>query len=290
MVLIENEQISARIKPLGAELVSLILKKDGTEFMWVGDPAFWGKVSPVLFPIVGGLKDGYYQYEGKQYFLGRHGFARERVFETEHLTSESVTFLLKEDEASQLIYPFRFEFRIVYWLEGNRMRVSYRISNPDEEKTLWFSVGGHPAFRVPISDSETYEDYFLKFEKAEAFMKWPLDSAGLVRKASVGFYEPGTLLKLEKELFYEDALVFKDLASQSIIIGSDTGRRSMQFAFEGFPFFGIWAAKDADFVCLEPWCGIADAEDHDGELTGKEGINSLDPGGVFERNWTVTLE
>ncbi len=288
MIKLENDIIEAKIKPLGAELVSLFKKENQTEMMWSADPAFWAKTSPVLFPIVGGLKGNAYHYEGKSYSLGRHGFAREKVFEVEEQTGERVVFLLKSDETSLEVYPFEFELRLIYELNGHKLTVTYQVSNPSGS-VLWFSVGGHPAFKVPVAAGTTYQDYYLAFEKPEEFLKWPLNAEGLTLESAVSFHESSDKLPLTKSLFYEDALVFKGLKSESISIQSDKTDARLKFSFKGFPYFGIWAAKDADFVCLEPWCGIADAASHNQELTQKEGINHLTAGQTFRQSWEVEI-
>lgn len=288
MIKLENGIIEAEIRPLGAELVSLLKKEGQAEIMWNADPAFWAKTSPVLFPVVGGLKENTYLYEGEKYMLGRHGFARERVFEVEEQTEEKAVFLLKSDAESLKIYPFEFELRLIYELSGNKLSLTYRVTNPSASD-LWFSVGGHPAFKVPLAGTGGYEDYYLVFEKEEAFLKWPLNADGLTLEEPVSFYTSGSRLPLTKSLFYEDALVFKGLNSESIIIKSDKTDSQLRFSFKDFPYFGIWAAKDADFVCLEPWSGIADTANHNQDLTQKEGINLLKGGERFERSWSVEV-
>ena len=288
MIIIENEIIKAAIHPKGAELVSLFHKANELEYMWSADPAFWGKTSPVLFPIIGSVKDDIFVYEGKKYTLPRHGFAREKMFEVEKQTNDSVTFLLKCDNASLVVYPFWFELRLHYSLKGNQLKVSYEVKNKDE-KTMYFSIGGHPAFQVPLVEGTSYEDYYLEFDETEDLNRWPLSEEGLVKTAAESLLPDTNHLPLTKELFYQDALVFKHLKSSKVTLKSDKTEHQLAFSYEGFPFLGIWAAKGADFVCIEPWCGIADAVDHNQELTEKEGINALDAGDTFTRAWFVEI-
>ncbi len=288
MVTIQNEYIRASIHPKGAELVSLVLLNSGLEFMWEGDPAFWGKHSPVLFPIVGGLKNNTYYYNDKAYQLSRHGFARERTFETEEQQQNSVTFLLTHDESTLAVYPFEFAFRVRYTLQDNQLKVTYLVNNPSDEP-LWFSVGGHPAFKVPLVEGTKYEEYLLSFSQPEDWARWPLTAEGLVEKAPVLLVEQNTDIPLTKALFHEDALVFKNYRSDSVVLHTPKAAHSLRFDFSGFPYLGIWAAKNADFVCIEPWCGIADSVDHGQDITQKEGIVQLDGKESFERSWTVIL-
>jgi galactose mutarotase-like enzyme len=288
MVIIENENIRASINPFGAELVSL-LKLDGkTEYMWDANPAFWGKTSPVLFPIVGGLKNDTYFYDGNEYKLPRHGFARTMLFEVESQNSFSAVFLLKNSIETEKVYPFAFELRLIYTLYGNELELKYQITNPDA-KVLLFSIGGHPAFKCPIENGLTYEDYCLEFDENEDLERWPLNTEGLVLNEPLEISKNTNTILLNKELFYEDALVFKHLKSNGVTLKSKNSSKQLKFEFKNFPYLGIWAAKNADFVCIEPWCGIADSADTTQNLEEKEGINHLNTGHVFERNFRIEI-
>lgn len=288
MQTIKSQNLTVKINPKGAELVSLFNHENQTEYMWSADPNFWGKSSPVLFPIVGSLKDNIYRFEGKEYSLPRHGFARDREFTVEKSSENSVTFLLTDDENSLKVYPFKFEFRLIYTLENNKLNVTYAVKNIGEGK-MYFSVGGHPAFAVPLAENTTYDDYYLEFNKTETFKRWGLTNEGLIQTEPFDFLINTNTLPLTKELFYDDAIVFKNIDSTSVTLKSDNVNQQLQFDFEGFPFLGIWAAKNANFVCIEPWCGIADAANHNQELTEKEGMISLISDETFDRTWSVTV-
>lgn len=288
MFTIENQFVKAVIQAKGAELVSFINKSNGMEYMWSGDPAVWGKHSPVLFPIVGGLKNNTYFYDGKPYELPRHGFARDRVFSLQEQTADTVTFLLRDDEESHRVYPFSFELRMRYSLYENSLSVTYEVinTNPGE---MYFSLGAHPAFKVPLENGLTYNDYYLQFEKVESAPRWPISDDGLIENISQPFLNNSDHFALSKELFQRDAVVFKNLVSSAVTLKSDKGERGLKMDFPGFPFLGIWAAKNADFVCIEPWCGIADSVGANQQLAEKEGINKLAPKDTFTRTWTVEL-
>jgi galactose mutarotase-like enzyme len=289
LVTIRTEDITVKINPQGAELTSLIKNNDGQEYMWSADPAFWSKRSPVLFPVVGTLKENCYYYKGERYELGRHGFARDRRFETEDKSENEVVFLLKSDEESLTVYPFHFSFRIRYRVEEESLQVSYEVLNTGSEE-MYFSVGGHPAFRVPVKEGEEYSDYYLEFEKAETVGRWPISAEGLIEEFTMPLLDNSNELPLAKELFARDAIVLKDLQSQSVKLLSRKTAAGLDFSFKGFPYLGIWAAKGADFVCIEPWCGIADTVNADQQLPHKEGINSLFPGETFKRSWSVSVK
>ena len=288
MQTIKSQNLTVKINPKGAELVSLFNHENQTEYMWSAAPNFWGKSSPVLFPIVGSLKDNIYRFEGNEYSLPRHGFARDREFIVEKSSENSVTFLLTHDDNSLKIYPFKFEFRLIYMLVDNSLNVTYAVKNIGEGK-MYFSVGGHPAFAVPLAENTTYDDYYLEFNKTETFKRWGLTNEGLIQTEPFDFLINTNTLPLTKELFYDDAIVFKNIDSTSVTLKSDNVNQQLQFDFEGFPFLGIWAAKNANFVCIEPWCGIADAANHNQELTEKEGMISLISDETFDRTWSVTV-
>ncbi|MES2516779.1 MAG: aldose 1-epimerase family protein [Bacteroidota bacterium] len=288
MQTIKSQQITAKINPKGAELVSLFNHEDQTEYIWRADPDFWGKSSPVLFPIVGSLKQNMYRFEGQEYTLPRHGFARDREFTVEKSGESNVIFLLTHDENTLKVFPFPFEFRLIYTLENSTLNVTYSVKNIGDRE-MYFSVGGHPAFAVPLAGNTNYDEYYLEFNKTETFKRWGLTSDGLIDTQPFDFLMNTNTLPLTKELFYDDAIVFKNLESTSVTLKSDNVNQQLKFDFEGFHFLGIWAAKNANFVCIEPWCGIADAANHNQELTEKEGIISLSSNEIFEKTWRVAV-
>lgn len=288
MFSIENQQLKIVVNPKGAELQSIYHKGHRLEYLWKGDPAIWGKHSPLLFPIVGTLKDHTYYYQDKSYTLGRHGFAREMEFQVEEQGPDAITFLLLSNEETRAVYPFEFELRVIYRLAPNGLATTYEVKNSSEED-IWFSIGGHPAFNVPLVEGTNYTDYYLEFEEKETAPRWPISDEGLIKPQPEDLLVNTRKLPLEKSLFYRDALVFKGLSSTTVTLKSDKTARGLEFDFADFPFLGIWGFKDADFVCIEPWCGIADSTDADQQLTHKEGIQQLEPDSIFERTWTLAI-
>ncbi|KAA2242911.1 aldose 1-epimerase family protein [Chitinophaga agrisoli] len=288
MLQLSNDKLAITVAEKGAELQSLTRTDLQQEYLWSGDAAFWGKKSPVLFPIVGGLLDNKYQYNGQSYTLGRHGFARDMVFEVAEQAAASATLRLTNNDDTLKVYPFPFSFEVAYALQDNRLTVTYRVRNTGTADLL-FSVGGHPAFKLPLEPGVAYEDYYLLFNREETTGKWPLSAGGQIERTPEPLLDHTQKLPLAKPMFYKDALVLKHLASTAITLKSDTAARGLEFHFDGFPYLGIWAAKDADFVCIEPWCGIADHVDASGQLQEKEGIITLTPGQTFERAWSVVL-
>jgi len=286
MILLENEHLSASFVNKGAELKQLVHKKTGIDYLWNSDPAYWAKSSPVLFPIVGALKDDAYTFDGKGYTLSRHGFAREMDFEVSQVTDTTVFFTLVHNEETLRNYPFEFQLGLRYVLEGTTLSCRYEVYNPGQQPLL-FSVGGHPAFKAPLFDHEDYTDYQLKFN-GDTELVYHKITDNLIDAETVSLPLQDGVLPLTHDLFYNDALVFKSLKSSLITLQNQHAKHGLHFKFEGFPYFGIWAAKDANFVCLEPWCGIADQVGHQGKLEEKEGINSLSPAESWSRTWQVT--
>lgn len=286
MLEIANEYLQVKISTTGAELQSIIRKDNQLEYLWSGDPAFWGKKSPVLFPIVGGLKDNTYRYKGQSYQLGRHGFAREMEFEVTEQTATSVVLNIEDNDLTRLKYPFPFSLNIRYSIQDAMLTIGYEVQNTGDN-TMYFSIGAHPAFKIPLVNGTTFEDYSLHFSEPETAQLWLLSPAGIVNNDPTPYFDHTTTLPLQKSLFYKDALVFKHLASTAISIRSDKTPHGLTVHFPGFPYMGIWNARDADFVCIEPWYGIADHENATGKLEEKEGIMALSPKQLFSSQWSA---
>ena len=288
MVTIENEMLKVTVNEQGAELNSIYHKITHLEYLWSGDPVFWAKRSPVLFPIVGSLKDNRYYYNEQAYEMGRHGFARESLFTLQQQSGNEISFRLESNLQTLQHFPFDFQFLINYRLLQNNLSVSYQVTN-ESKASMYFSVGGHPAFRLPLAGSTVYEDYFLEFNAVENAGRWPISKEGLIENKELPLLMNSNRLPLTKNLFTQDALVFKHLSSNTVSLKSLSTVHGLDFDFTGFPYLGIWAAKDADFVCIEPWCGIADSVNSNQQLIEKEGINRLDAGMIFSKTWTVTM-
>lgn len=285
---IENDQIRVGVKAMGAELFSLLDVKTRRQYMWKADPAFWGKTSPVLFPIVGTLRDNKYKYHGREYTLPRHGFAREMQFDILSTTAINATFTLRSSERTLAHFPFPFRLDIGYSVEGTTVFVNYHVYN-EGVSDMYFSLGAHPAFAVPVVEGLHYEDYFLQFNQRETAPRWRIDAAGLIERVATPCLDNSERLDLRKDLFYKDAIVLKHLSSRLVSLRHRSDPHGLDFRFDDFPFMGIWAARDADFVCIEPWCGIADSTDHNYDLTTKEGIVKLAPKAAWTRRWSVTV-
>lgn len=287
---LKNEHITAKILKHGAELKSLKRIGDETEYMWSADPSYWNRHSPVLFPIVGRVVNNEYTVDGQTYHLDRHGFARDMDFEVIKQSEAQVSLLLKWDEKTLKVYPYKFEFIITYTLKDNQISIEYRVNNVDD-KTIYFSVGGHPGFNCPLQAGESYEDYYFEFEKNETAKIMLTSGNGLYSREKKLYLNNEKIIKLTECLFKDDALVFEGLKSKSITLKSKKSDYSVRVDFEGFPLLGLWALPtQSPFVCIEPWVGHADFSDFAGDFSAKEDQISLDVSKHFIREFTITIK
>lgn len=213
-----NEFLKLTVKSSGAEMISIRNCISNKEYLWQGDPNFWARRAPVLFPIVGKVKNNQYKFEGENYQLPQHGFARNMHFELIDKVENSLTYVLKNDDETAKVYPFKFELYIKYSLEDNKVIVSYEVKNTDS-KTIWFVLGAHPAFNCPMEKNEKFTDYYLEFEKSET-VSTKILSDGLVTDKETALLVNQQTLPLSKELFDNDALILENLKSRLVTLKS----------------------------------------------------------------------
>ncbi|KAG3615383.1 aldose 1-epimerase family protein [Listeria monocytogenes] len=289
MIKLKNEVLLVEMKTAGAELTRIFHKDTGLEYLWNADSKFWGRHSPVLFPTVGRLVEDTYLVDGKPYHLGQHGFARDRDFQVVEQTEKSVRFELDADEDSLAVYPYKFKLSIIYTIEKNTVAVSYEVENTDN-KRIYFSIGAHPAFNLPLTDGTTFEDYYLDFGTEENLETLCLEGpyrSGEIKKV---VDEAARYLPLNYDLFKNDALIFEALKQKEMTIKSDKTPHFVKVSFPEFPFVGVWTAKaGTPFLCIEPWYGIADGAGESVELRDKAGIEHLEPEAVFASEYEITV-
>jgi galactose mutarotase-like enzyme len=274
IVTISNATLSATINTIGAELISLV--KNNKNYIWPVDETYWNKTSPVLFPIVGRLKKDSYTYNGKSYPLPRHGFARNMEFAFDKKSEHQVIFELNETEETKVNYPFNFKLLMAYTLMDNELVIEYFVRNQSDE-VLPFSIGAHPAFAI----TENFNEYSLQFNKDDSFETHHLENESFNGKTTL-VETKNNSIALNYALFEKDALVFKQLKSNEVLL-TRQNKNILKVNFDHFPYLGIWTKQNAPFLCLEPWCGLADSIDHNGNLEDKEGINHLPAGEDFLR-------
>ncbi|WP_020532456.1 aldose 1-epimerase family protein [Flexithrix dorotheae] len=284
---IQNQNLTATFKTKGAELSSLIDKK-GIEYIWQGDPKFWARHTPVLFPIVGRLKEDTYFIDGKCYQMGQHGFARDAEFELVEQSETEISFKLNNSVDNYSKYPFDFELVISYKLSEKQLEVGYLVNNT-QASPIWFSIGAHPAFNCPISPEKKKSDYFLNFGKkvdAEAILL----KNGLLTEETNLKLEDTEAINIADDLFRNDALVFKNFPSNEVALADENQKPYLKVVFEGFPFLGIWSkSKEGPFVCIEPWFGIADHVDSSQNFRDKEGMIQLEGAGEFSASYFIEV-
>ena len=288
MVTLENEFLKVNVSPKGAELTSIYNKFTRVEHLWQADPGIWGFHAPNLFPVVGECNEQHILVEGKKYPMQRHGFTRYSEFSMLEATDIHAKFALDYSEATLAVYPYKFTFQVLYDLFDSELRVSYKVINQDDT-TIWFSVGAHPAFNIPFYKDEAYEDYYIEFEQDESLVKHLLTSDGLFNGKTEILQAEKNKLNLTKSLFAEGALVFKELASREVIIRNHKIPNFISVSFPHFNSLAIWAAPGASFVCVEPWLGYADSKGKLADFQKKEGLQMLEQGHVFEVDFMIGI-
>jgi galactose mutarotase-like enzyme len=279
---LSNTKLAVTINHKGAELTSLRANNTSREYIWEGNPEYWGKHSPILFPIVGTLKDNSFTYSNKKYQLPRHGFARDMIFDLISKTQSEAIFSLQANEYTKSIYPFNFELQVIYILKDSDLVIKYKVFNKHSE-TMYYSIGGHPAFALPRS----FEDYSLGFESNENLISYELENDLLSDKTAQITFD-GNQLKLNYSLFEKDALIFKELKSKQIQL-LEKNVPVLNFRFNDFPHFGIWTKMSAPFICLEPWVGYSDVIGTCGNIKEKEGIQKLEGNTAKEYSFSIGI-
>lgn len=287
--LLRSGTAEAVISSLGAELISFKRTDTETEYMWSGDAAYWTGRSPVLFPIIGAANQGEIKADGKAYKIANHGFARRSEFTLQEASDTQAVFRLSHSESTLALYPYKFNLFLTYILSGSTLEISYRVENTDDQE-IFFQLGTHPAFNCPIDGEGSFADYYLEFGQQERLERLFLNKTGqLINGKSDPMLGDGNILPLNHEMFEHDALVFKNVSSQSVALKSRLSAKSVNVAYHNFPDLGIWQPKNAPFLCIEPWHGVADSEDFTGEIRDKAGVISLPPGGQSTSSLTITF-
>ncbi|MBK9737292.1 MAG: aldose 1-epimerase family protein [Saprospiraceae bacterium] len=288
MFIIENKHTKVAISACGAELMSIFNKQNQLEYLWQGNPKYWSRRAPILFPIVGKLKNDAYAYKGHEYHIKQHGFARDMIFEVVEKLSETITFFCRSNNFTRSSFPFDWLLEIKYTIKINTLIVTAMVKNKSYTNSMLFSIGFHPAFNVPlIKEKEMHEDYCLYFNDDIKGDRWMINN-GLIDTIRKPAFELGRI-PLSVDLFKDDALVFKNLKSDTITLQSMSTKTGLNFRFNSCPYLGIWSKYEAPFVCIEPWWGIADAVNHDGNFESKEGIITLESGHSFSCGYEVEL-
>lgn len=288
MYTLKNSEITIQVASHGAELKSLKDNATGTEYMWCADEKYWKRTSPVLFPLVGNYKNGQTTYQGQIYQMSQHGFARDMEFTLVSQNEDSIFFALQENEETLKKYPFAFYLELGYRIFGRSVEVIWKVKNPAEE-TMYFSIGGHPAFNCPLQEGEEQSAYSLSFDVKDKIVS-SLVGANGITDTKLEYPLQDGVLALSQELFVNDALVIENQQIHQVSLVNPAGENYLTVAFDA-PLFGIWSppGKNAPFVCIEPWYGRTDKESYTGGLEDREWGNKLQAGEEFEASYTVTI-
>ena len=287
---LKNDILTVLVKEHGAELASIM--KGSTEYLWQADPAFWGRHSPVLFPIVGSVWEKRYRIDGVEYEMGQHGFARDMDFTLVDGNETEVRYRLESSAEILAKYPYPFVLEIAYRLEGNKLDVIWDVYNPSEED-IFFQIGAHPAFYYPDYDPKAPERGFLSFDRTEGLECIRIKEKGCVdavTKYPLEIPAEGKL-PLTRETFDEiDTIVLEDSQVGHVTLHRNDGSPWLSLSFDA-PVVGIWSppTKNAPFICLEPWYGRCDRAGYEGDYRDKDWMNRLAPGERFSSVYTIEI-
>ena len=288
---ISNDYLTVKVSSKGGELHSMCTK-DGHEYMWQGDPASWNRHAPNLFPFVGRFNNGKYTFKGKEYEIGQHGFLRDKELTFVSNDDNKLVLSFEETEETLKVFPFEFKITLTYTLDKNTFKVSYDVDNKGND-TMYFGIGGHPGFNVPMDENTKFEDYYLQFEDGLSPQQTLLnDEYWFERETKAYSLEEGNRINLTHELFNHDAIILSN-AGKTVEIKSDKSDRSILFDFDNFEMIAFWQSHngDPDFVCIEPWTSHSSFEDEViSDLETKTDLIKLPAKESFNRHWSVTVK
>lgn len=291
MKVLSNNQLTIKIKSLGAELSSIINNATQHEYLWQADPVFWKRHSPVLFPIVGGVWNNQYRHNEEEFSMSQHGFARDRQFELIAETSSEIRYRLNSDNESRKLYPFDFSLEIAYRLIENRVEVIWEVTNIGEEE-LHFQIGAHPAFYYPTHEEDNNINGYFSFDTESSPEYILIKEKGCVdTKTSYQANLENGFLKIDAHTFDNDALIFENSQIKKVTLHNSKQEPYLSLQFEA-PLVGLWAPphKDSPFVCIEPWYGRCDKVEYAGEFKDREWMNHLTPNQKFSASYEIIVE
>lgn len=289
---LENEFLTVKVSTTGGVLTS-IRSKDGLEYLWQGDPAYWANQAPLLFPICGSIRDNQASIgDNKKTHMPRHGIVRGREFDCERQSMHSVTMAVVSDDEMMEQFPYAAKLSVTYTLEGHTVSQTFTVENREEEETMPFFVGGHPAFNCPIVAGDDYSDYYVEFEEEETCsVPEQLTDIGLLNLQNRTDFLKGTKrLPLSFELFAKDAITFDELKSRRVKLASDKHGHSVTMDFKEFPYFILWTtANKGPFLAMEPWLGLSTCSDEGDQFEEKRGVQLAAPGECKSYSFQMTF-
>lgn len=285
---ISNSKLTVVISSYGAEMQSI--KYEGREYLWQGDPRYWEEHSPVLFPFVGRFTNEQYTFQGNTYPMTIHGFAKLSEFSPADQTADSITLRLEDSPATYKIYPFHFTFDVSYTLEDNQILISYHVRNQNDE-TMYFGIGGHPGFQMPLDDGLEFQDYYLEFPQKHTPARVGHTSACFLSGTDTDYpLTEGQKLPLHHDMFDDDAVVLKNVAD-SVTLKSDKGTHAVTVSYPDLPYLGLWHAPktEAPYICIEPWSSLPSRQDIVEDFQYKSDLIRLKPSGDYQTDWKIAF-
>ena len=286
---IHNEYLTVKIQDKGAELWS-VMDHDGTEYLWQGDKKYWGRRAPNLFPYIARMTKGQYTLQGKMYHMDIHGFAKDMIFEAEQISDSHIVFSITHTEETYAQYPFQFCFSIIYKLVGSKLSVTYYVRN-DDEKTMYFGIGGHPGFNVPFEGGASFEDYYLEFDSVRDAKRVGFSEDCFVTGKLTDFpLEDGVRLPLSHDMFDDDAIVLTDMAT-SVILKSKKSNKGVRVTYPNMTYLGFWHKPkvEAPYICIEPWSSLPSRKDVIEDLETQPSLVALKAKCEYENMFTIEV-
>lgn len=286
---IKNKNLTVCIQEKGAALWS-VKDAEGKEYLWQGDPKYWGDRAPNLFPYIARMTEGKYRLDGKTYEMDIHGFAKDMIFEVADRTDSQIMFRIQNTKETYRQYPFKFVFEISYQLEGNKIFITYTVKNKDD-KVMYFGVGGHPGFVVPLEEGLTFEDYYLEFDAVQTPKRVGFSEDCFVTGECAVFpLDDEKCLKLHHDMFDEDAIVLVDMGC-NVTLKSKKGEKAIRVTYPDMKYLGLWhwPKTDAPYICIEPWSSLPSRKGIVEDLATQPGLISLNPECEYHNQFSVEL-
>ncbi|MFI3208000.1 MAG: aldose 1-epimerase family protein [Eubacteriales bacterium] len=285
-----NTDLKVLINSKGAEIQS-ITDKDGMEYLWQGDAAYWKGQAPNLFPFIGRLTEGQYSVANENYKMPNHGFMKLSEFQVKEQKEDKIVFSLNSNEVTKEQYPFDFEVCVVYQLEGKKIGISYVVENTGDTN-MYFAIGGHPGFNIPLDEAVCFEDYYLEFSAVSNPKLIGLSDDCYVTGNDVPYaLKDDNKILMQHNLFDRDAIVLKEMCKE-VTLKSDKGNRQVTVTYPDMNYLGIWhmPKTDAPYVCIEPWTSLPSRKDVIEDLQTKEDMIELPAEEMYVNAWQIEIK
>ena len=287
---IKNDKLQVEILSLGAQMCS-IKGADGTEYLWQGNAKYWEDMAPNLFPYIARMTEKKYTVYGNSYEMDIHGFAKNTVFDVVQKAEDHILFSISDSDETRKQYPFAFVFEVDYRLEGSKLLITYGVKNNDD-KVMYFGVGGHPGFNVPMEEGLEFEDYYLEFDTVEDAKRVGFSEDCFVTGNDVKYHlEDGKRIPLRHDMFDDDAIILVNM-SRGVKLTSDKGKKAIHVTYPDMPYLGFWhwPKTDAPYICIEPWSSLPSRKGVIEDLETQPGLVKLEPNGLYQNQFMIEIK